>query len=243
MRDSEQWMVAKSRPRSRQSTSLLVGDPPSIAGNEWMTFTLPNDVVPLSAVMAEFERRDPFPSETASGPSITCEDKSSGQGASEIECEAQDPREVYEERQVEAVVSALESCKGHLILVSDKEGERQVLPGVLRLIPPSWAHSGTFFCFHKKLRHLEAYDLTPVYLPKKFLSKVRAAFPVSSSGRPRHRAYEWYANMGFDRGDLTIKKLQRRMQDELGCDPPTPTTIRDWERKAKSKAESDREDE
>ena len=218
-------------------------DPPSSEGNEWMTFTLPNDVVPLSEVMAEFERRDPFPSETASGPSITCEDKSSGQGASEIECEAQNAREVFEERQVEAVVSALENCKGHLILVSDKEGERQVLPGVLRLIPPSWAHSGTFFCFHEKLRHLEAYDLTPVYLPMIFMPKLRAVFPVSSGGRPRHPAYDWYANRGFDRGRLTIKELQIRMQDELGRDPPAPTTIREWGLKAKSKADSDREGE
>jgi len=224
-------------------------DPPSSDGNEWMTFTLPNDVVPLSAVMAEFERRDPFPSETASGPTITCEDKSSGQGASEIECEARKARDAFDERQVEAVVSALENCNGHLILVSDKEGERKVLPGVLRFIPPSWAHSGTFFCFqksscfHNKLRHLEAYDLTPVYLPKKFLPKVRAEFPVSSGGRPRHPAYDWYANRGFDRDGLTFKELQRRMQDELGCDPPAPTTIREWERKAKLKADSDRDGE
>ena len=208
-----------------------------------MTFTLPNDVVPLSKVMAEFERRDPFPSETAGGPTITCEDNSPGQGASEIECEAQNAREAFEERQVEAVVSALESCKGHLILVSDKEGERQVLPGVLRLIPPPWAHSGTFFCFHNKLRHLKAYDLTPVYLPKKFLSKVRAAFPARSGGRPRHPAYDWYANRGFDRGRLTIKELQKLMEHEFGGSPPGVMTIRDWEREAKSKAESDREDE
>ena len=223
-------------------------DPPTSAGNEWMTFTLPNDVVPLSDVMAEFERRDPFPSETAGGPTITCEDKSPGQGASEIECEAQNAREAFEERQVEAVVSALENCKGHLILVSDKEGERQVLPDVLRLIPPSWAHSGTFFCFQKsssfcdKLRHLKAYDLTPVYLPKKFLSKVRAAFPARSGGRPRHPAYDWYANRGFDRDRLTMKELQKLMKDDLGRPPPAPMTIRGWEREAKSKAESDRED-
>ena len=128
-------------------------------------------------------------------------------------------------------------------MVSDKEGERRVLPSVLRLIPPCWAHSGTFFCFDSRLRDLEAYDLTPVYLPKIFLSKVRAAFPVSSGGRPKHPAYDWYANRGFDRDGLTLKELQRLMEDDLGRPPPAPTTIRKWEREAKSKADSDREGE
>lgn len=191
-----------------------------------MTFTLPDDCVPLSTVMAEFERRAPFVAET---------------DAAQEDRGAQDPREAYEANQVEKVVSALEGCGGHLVLISDRHGQQQVAPEILRFVPPSWAHSGALLCFDSRLNDLEAYDQTPIYLPKCFLPNVRIVFPVPSGGRPRHPAYEWYASEGFDRGERTVKELQKHMEEKFGCRPPSPTTLRQWERDGKSKSQSDRE--
>lgn len=61
----------------------------------------------------------------------------------------------------------------------------------------------------------------------------RGQKPPNKGGRPEHPAKSWYAGQGFKRGDRTIKVLQKQMEDATGKDPPSPTTIREWERSAK----------
>jgi hypothetical protein len=59
-----------------------------------------------------------------------------------------------------------------------------------------------------------------------------AAEPVQALGRPRHCAYEWYKERGFDREalGLSMKELQEAMPKDDDGNPPSATTIRSWER-------------
>lgn len=53
-----------------------------------------------------------------------------------------------------------------------------------------------------------------------------------AAGRPRHPAYEWYGQRGFSRKQLgmSMKELQAQMPKDGNGNPPSETTIREWER-------------
>lgn len=51
------------------------------------------------------------------------------------------------------------------------------------------------------------------------------------SGRPRHPAYAWYEERGFERRGLTMKVLQAAMPLDEGGKPPSESAIRSWEKK------------
>lgn len=55
----------------------------------------------------------------------------------------------------------------------------------------------------------------------------------NKGGRPEHPAKSWYAGQGFERGNRSMKVLQKQMEAATGKEPPGETTIRDWERSAK----------
>lgn len=54
-------------------------------------------------------------------------------------------------------------------------------------------------------------------------------------GRPRHPAFAWFEERGFDGGSVTMKQLQAMMpKDEKGA-PPSESTIRQWRREFRQK--------
>ena len=59
----------------------------------------------------------------------------------------------------------------------------------------------------------------------------RGGSPANKGGRPKHVAFEWYKARGFDRGGKYIGQLQSEMPKNADGDPPSPSTIRDWEKK------------
>ena len=201
-----------------------------------MTFTSPKDCVPLSQIMSEFERRVPFVQPAKALSSVPGED--GVECTIGVEREARALRDAYETEQIEAVVAALERCEdGHLILVSDAKGERRVSPGVLRLVPPSWAHSGHFFRFNRKLAEFDDYDMCPIFVPKLFIPQIRSAWASLRSGRPRHPAFYLYEQWAFDRRGRSLKELQRLFEKEVNS-APSVSAIREWEAESRRKHEA-----
>lgn len=84
----------------------------------------------------------------------------------------------------------------------------------------------------------KAYAGGHLILPDQVFDEfVRNYYPPKSEadavgGRPRHPAYEWYSQRGFSRKQLgmSMKELQAQMPKDGNGNPPSETTIREWER-------------
>lgn len=73
----------------------------------------------------------------------------------------------------------------------------------------------------------EVNDFFARYYPD---NQVPESAEAMKGGRPRHPAYDWYAQRGFERGGLSMNALQREMPRDDKGNPPSATTIREWER-------------
>lgn len=86
-------------------------------------------------------------------------------------------------------------------------------------------------------RACRAYAGRHLIIPDQRLEEfVRNHYPSPTAdapaGRPRHPAYDWYRERSFDRKalGLSMKELQAQMPKDANGNPPSETTIRDWER-------------
>ena len=146
-------------------------------------------------------------------------------------------QEVWRFRIRGVILDILEAERAHVTLAMDNLDlpPKAIDARALRHVSPSRLALSLFDPLDYRLASLRPYHGARIFVSEAVAEAVRAALkpPSATGGRPEHPAKAWYAKRGFERGDLSIKELQREMQDATGVKPPGETTIRDWERSAK----------
>ncbi len=145
---------------------------------------------------------------------------------------------------VNSVIDCATSLGKGVVLLSDDPTlpEKHVQSGALQHVDPSRLKHGIFSTLDYRLASLKSYDLAAIWVDDETARAFRKALPSATrpsaallGGRPKHPAFAWYEERGFDRRGLSMKELQREMEQDTGRKRPSENTIRDWEREFQRK--------
>lgn len=216
-----------------------------------MTFSTIPGMVPFSDLFKEMALRHPF-----EGPALTAHEvpmdgkvRRSVFGVAHsdgsFEINEQNPlavwavsHDTWQGKLCDFIFEILEARGAHATLVVDRVNmpPKDVLVRTLRHVPCSRLQYGIFDTLDYRLAALRDYDRATVLIPQDaataVLNKIRSE-SRPKGGAPEKLAKAWYEQQGFRRNGRKMKELQRQMK-EAGFDVPSESTIRNWERSAKS---------
>jgi len=139
---------------------------------------------------------------------------------------------------VKSVIDCAMSLGKGAVLLSDDPTlpEKHIQTDALQYVDPSRLKHGIFSTLDYRLGSLKAYDLAAIWVDAETAAAFRKALPSATlpsaallGGRPKHPAFAWYEERGFDRRGLSMKELQREMKRATGRKWPGESTIRSWE--------------
>jgi hypothetical protein len=142
---------------------------------------------------------------------------------------------------IQSLVASMVQRKAFVILAPVTCDAIGVPPEILLNVPASRLRLGIFDPIDYRLKDYLWYQGARMWVLEKYQIGIQrdlrgnAHAGESSGGRPRHEAWIWYAARNFQRGSMSMNKLQNLMKRELRCEPPIVSTIRAWEKEAEGK--------
>lgn len=135
------------------------------------------------------------------------------------------------------ICNALMQAGEAATLLRRKAPEKRLLDhGDLRYAVASRLKYGMFDPMDYHLREMHEWRDAKIYVSSRIAHEatrrivISMAPPSDTGGRPRHPAFDWYAEKGFSREGRSIKELQAEMPRNDRGQPPSEATIRSWEK-------------
>jgi len=216
-----------------------------------MTFSTIPGMVPFADLFREMALRHPYEGPGLTGNEVPMDGKVNisllgvAHSDGSFELNEQNPLatyaaayDIWERKLCAFIFEILEEKRAHATLVVDRTDlpPKDVVVRTLRHVHSSRLQYGIFDTLSYQLETLRDYHGATILIPQEaataFLNTIRSK-SRPQGGAPEHPAKAWYEAQGFKRGGRTMNAIQREMEAAVGS-TPSETTIRNWERTAKT---------